>query len=1092
MQALLPLTVALGAAAGGGELRSVRYAVGLDCGTELSKVAVEVSLGRGVSHRDRGAATPPDYIVVNAAGKRKSVSALAFQDDGELLLGDAATGWLSAHPTAGVSHIKQLLGTERSSAAAWFAAHGLTTKLSHVGNFRRARTVVVLPHSPVPGNASIGAAVQPEALAALLLRQLQQDVTKTLASGGTASLPEAQYDVAECSLVVGTVPECFGALQRAAVRDSFSLAGMRQPVLLSEHAALAFKYAVDHMGRVGVQTGSQTDAETVVLFLDAGAGAATASVTRFRKVRLEDDHVLRSRGLTTTQEVKQADVLATASDTEVGGRAFDAAIAKLLLAQYNSRCAAEQGGGSVGAERGGSSSSRSSSQFDVREDLRAVGRFHKEAQRMKHVLSANAQAQVKMEGLPQPGGGVEGVLQLSLPRTQYEDLVMPLVQQVVATAHAARAEAEAGGVGRRQQQQLSIDKIVLVGGASHTPLLHQQLQSEFPAARLEPFSLNADEAVAHGAALFAKQALDMDGIISTLNGSNDATEVAGVAEPELQWVWLRQRKKDKAVGDTAGDDFIDLTLETITADHQAVSGSLRSRAGAMEAAADWVTAVTAHNTRRHERASAIYAMEMAVNQFESQGFLGDSTDAAAGAEAVAFVADTKRWLSDNGAGAPTEVANGVVSAPASAELELAAVQARLQRMRGLLAPAPGQVAAQARRLLGGAMAAPDSVVVHWDAESVQSAGELGVPLGSAGGGLREGDMVVVKGRLPRLAAAGGQGTGVGSSTLFVVELFGLSEAVGEEQVALRLDAPGGAVVLRRSARPVVPGGWSTVQEAEDKPRCAWSEVRGSMVRQQRTVAASAPTPPEDDEEEEAASWESQVRAIYEAHDADKVAKVPSLMAKYAGLESKLLAALRAKYGIEPPPPPPPRVEEDVHVLRRLTATQMEEQMPEGEGTKIKASHCRTLCLREPACKSFDFGVMPLSAEEKASEADRIQSQLEAELVANATSEAGATEDTDTDTDTDTEDTTDNLGGTAAGDEDSAAEAAINATKAKKKAAFEAKSVALRRLKAAAAAARERVCVLNDCRAPEVGCETDSSAQTMRHYACRDLPQRTAT
>ena len=54
---------------------------------------------------------------------------------------------------------------------------------------------------------------------------------------------------------------------------------------------------------------------------------------------------------------------------------------------------------------------------------RAMKKLEKEATGTKHVLSANAEVQVKMEGLPQPGGGVDGVLQLTLSRTQYEDMV---------------------------------------------------------------------------------------------------------------------------------------------------------------------------------------------------------------------------------------------------------------------------------------------------------------------------------------------------------------------------------------------------------------------------------------------------------------------------------------------------------------------------------------------------------------------------------------------------------------------------------------------------------------------------------------------
>ena len=54
--------------------------------------------------------------------------------------------------------------------------------------------------------------------------------------------------------------------------------------------------------------------------------------------------------------------------------------------------------------------------------------------------------------------------------------------------------------------------------------------------------------------------------------------------------------------------------------------------------------------------------------------------------------------------------------------------------------------------------------------------------------------------------------------------------------------------------------------------------------------------------------EAQIEALYKEHNPDKVDKIPGLLEKYKGSETKLLKTIQEKYGVEseeqqPPPPP---------------------------------------------------------------------------------------------------------------------------------------------------------------------------------------------
>jgi molecular chaperone DnaK len=252
----------------------------------------------------------------------------------------------------------------------------------------------------------------------------------------------------EVNRAVITVPAYYNERQRAAVRLAGGLAGLHVERILNEPTAAALAYAY---GRHLNQR---------VLVYDLGGGTFDASVLEL------NDNVY--------------EVVSTGGDTFLGGVDFDARIVERLLADWKARTG-----------------------MDFPEaDRVALSRLVDAAERAKCALSERTDFPIQLPFLALEDGKPLS-LDTQLTRADVVGLVTPLVDR---TLDVCREVLAAKGL-----QPKDIDEVLLVGGQSRMPLVHERVAAFF--GRQPSRAVHPDEAVAVGAALLAHSLGSAEGVV---------------------------------------------------------------------------------------------------------------------------------------------------------------------------------------------------------------------------------------------------------------------------------------------------------------------------------------------------------------------------------------------------------------------------------------------------------------------------------------------------------------------------------------------------------------------------------------------------
>jgi Fe-S protein assembly chaperone HscA len=249
---------------------------------------------------------------------------------------------------------------------------------------------------------------------------------------------QGEFDF-EVDRAVITVPAYFNDGQRTATRDAGRLAGLEVLRIISEPTAASLAYGLDKKNR-----------GTIAVY-DLGGGTFDISI-----LRVEDG-------------VFQA--LATSGDTRLGGDDIDRVLVELVLAEMD-----------------GSKEGRSTDQ-DLAYAAETVQAIRRAVIQAKWDLSDHERAEIRVESQADLPNGYRR----AITRAEFETLIRPLVDRTLGPVRQALSDA---GL-----EPNEIDEVVLVGGATRTPLVRRLVAELF--GRTPHSDLNPDEVVALGAAVQA-------------------------------------------------------------------------------------------------------------------------------------------------------------------------------------------------------------------------------------------------------------------------------------------------------------------------------------------------------------------------------------------------------------------------------------------------------------------------------------------------------------------------------------------------------------------------------------------------------------
>lgn len=232
-----------------------------------------------------------------------------------------------------------------------------------------------------------------------------------------------------------TVPAYFDDMQRQATRDAGKIAGLAVERIINEPTAAALAYGFDN-----------NKSEKIVVY-DLGGGTFDITILEI------NDGVF--------------EVLSTSGNTFLGGEDFDQRIIDWLVNDF-----------------------KQENEIDLRQDRLALQRLKEGAERAKCELSSVSETTINLPFVAADASGPKHVNKV-LTREKFEELVSDLVESTVEPCQKALWDAKL--------QPEDIDKIILVGGQTRSPIVTRTVEEVF--GKAPSSEINPDEVVAMGAAI---------------------------------------------------------------------------------------------------------------------------------------------------------------------------------------------------------------------------------------------------------------------------------------------------------------------------------------------------------------------------------------------------------------------------------------------------------------------------------------------------------------------------------------------------------------------------------------------------------------
>jgi molecular chaperone DnaK (HSP70) len=266
-----------------------------------------------------------------------------------------------------------------------------------------------------------------------------------------------------------TVPAYFSDIQRQATREAGEIAGLEVVRIINEPTAAAMVYEA-----------TQHQGKRILVY-DLGGGTFDASI-----VRIESGVV---------------EVISSHGNNHLGGDDFDHKIVEHVLDHLKIK----QG-------------------VDISDQPKAMARVLRSAEAAKKQLSDHPFARIEEEYLAESAGKPVH-LSLELSREDYEDMIAPFIEETLGAVHIALESASL--------TSSEVDEILLVGGATRTPMVRRRLRESFgkeARGEVDPDLCVAMGASIHGAAIAG---IDVSAVLVDVTPYTFGTSALGELNGEM-------------------------------------------------------------------------------------------------------------------------------------------------------------------------------------------------------------------------------------------------------------------------------------------------------------------------------------------------------------------------------------------------------------------------------------------------------------------------------------------------------------------------------------------------------------------------------
>jgi len=250
------------------------------------------------------------------------------------------------------------------------------------------------------------------------------------------------------------VPSFYTQHERQALLDAAELADLNVLALIDEVTASALNFGMDRID----------EEPKNVLFYNLGASALQVSIIKY--------HSYETKSYGKVKRVGSFEVKGKGWDATFGGMAFDARLVDFMAEEFNKQWNKKRADGET---------------KDVRKFPRPMTKLRLQANKVKHILSANTEMPVFIDALYDDTPYVS-----TISRAKFEEIVHDLTERSTKPIEQALKSAN--------MTLADIDMVELIGGGMRVPKVKEGIQN-FLGEELElGLHINSDESMALGAA----------------------------------------------------------------------------------------------------------------------------------------------------------------------------------------------------------------------------------------------------------------------------------------------------------------------------------------------------------------------------------------------------------------------------------------------------------------------------------------------------------------------------------------------------------------------------------------------------------------